>query len=63
MNVCVYVGEGLRRSFATPDPFILTNKICLNQYPFLSNIVYMICSHLLEYNADCLYFEQCGTKC
>ena len=30
-NVCVYVGEGLRRSFATPNPFALTNKICLNQ--------------------------------
>ena len=29
--MCVYVGEGLRRSFATPDPFVLTNKICLNQ--------------------------------
>ena len=33
VNVCVYVGEGLRRSFATPDPFVLTNKICLNQIP------------------------------
>ena len=31
VNVCVYVGEGLRRSLATPDPFVLTNKICLNQ--------------------------------
>ena len=31
VNVCVYVGEGLRRSFATLDPFVLTNKICLNQ--------------------------------
>ena len=31
VNGCVYVGEGLRRSFATPDPFVLTNKICLNQ--------------------------------
>ena len=30
VNVCVYV-EGLRRSFATPNPFVLTNKICLNQ--------------------------------
>ena len=29
--MCVYVGEGLRRSLATPDPFVLTNKICLNQ--------------------------------
>ena len=27
----VYVGEGLRRSFATPNPFVLTNKIRLNQ--------------------------------
>ena len=36
MNVCVYVGEGLRRSLATPDPFVLTNKICLNQ---LLNII------------------------
>ena len=27
----VYVGAGLRRSFAMPDPFVLTNKICLNQ--------------------------------
>ena len=34
VNVCVYVGEGLRRSFATPDPFVLTNKICLNQICF-----------------------------
>ena len=31
VNVYVYVGEGLRRSFAMPDPFVLTNKICLNQ--------------------------------
>ena len=31
VNVCVYVGEGLRRSFATPNPIALTNKICLNQ--------------------------------
>ena len=31
--VCVYVAEGLRRSFATPNPFVLTNKICLNQTP------------------------------
>ena len=31
VNVCVYVGEGLHRSFATPNPFVLTNKICLNQ--------------------------------
>ena len=30
VNVCVYV-EGLRLSFATPNPFVLTNKICLNQ--------------------------------
>ena len=34
VNVCVYVGEGLRRSFATPNPFELTNKICLNQEQF-----------------------------
>ena len=26
------VREGLRRSLATPDPFVLTNKICLNQF-------------------------------
>ena len=25
------VGEGLRRSFATPNSFVLSNKICLNQ--------------------------------
>ena len=25
------LGEGLRRSFATPNLFVLTNKICLNQ--------------------------------
>ena len=31
VNVCVYVGEGLRCSFATPNPFVLANKICLNQ--------------------------------
>ena len=23
--------QGLRRSFATPNHFVLTNKICLNQ--------------------------------
>ena len=39
VNVCVYVGEGLRRSFATPDPFVLTNKICLK---FKPNIFYYI---------------------
>ena len=27
VKVCGYVGEGLRRSFATPDPFVLTNKM------------------------------------
>ena len=27
-EVCVYV---LNCCFATPDPFVLTNKICLNQ--------------------------------
>ena len=31
VNECLYVGEGLRRSFATPNPFVLINKICLNQ--------------------------------
>ena len=31
VNVCVYVGEGLRRSIAMPNPFVLTYKICLNQ--------------------------------
>ena len=31
VNVCVYVGEGLRLSFATPNPFVLTNKSCLNE--------------------------------
>ena len=31
VNVCVYVGEGLRCSLATPDLFVLINKICLNQ--------------------------------
>ena len=31
VNVCVYVGEGLRRSLAAPNPFVLTNKTCLNQ--------------------------------
>ena len=31
VNVCVYVGEGLRRGFAKSNPFVLTNKICLNQ--------------------------------
>ena len=24
VNVCVYVGEGLRRSFARPNPFVLS---------------------------------------
>ena len=27
----MYVGEGLRRSFAMPNPFVLTNKICVYQ--------------------------------
>ena len=40
VNVCVYVGEGLRRSFAMPDPFVLTNKICLNQLYRLDNTTY-----------------------
>ena len=31
VNVCVYVGEGLHDTFATLNPFVLTNKICLNQ--------------------------------
>ena len=35
VNVCVYVGEGLRRSFAKPNPFVLTHKICLNQITFI----------------------------
>ena len=26
-------GEGLCHSFATPNPFVLTNKLCLNQVP------------------------------
>ena len=29
--MCVYVGEGSGLSFAMPNPFVLTNKICLNQ--------------------------------
>ena len=28
---CTSLGEGLRRSFVTPNPFVFTNKICLNQ--------------------------------
>ena len=38
----VYVGEGLRHSFATPDPFVLTNKVCLNQqvlFPLITNLI------------------------
>ena len=31
VNVCVYVGEGLCHSFAMPNPFVMTNKIRLNQ--------------------------------
>ena len=31
LHVNCWLGEGLRRSLATPDPFVLTNKICLNQ--------------------------------
>ena len=33
-HICVNkgtLGEGLRRSLTTPDPFVLTNKLCLNQ--------------------------------
>ena len=29
--VCMDVGEGLCGSYAMPNPFVLTNKICLNQ--------------------------------
>ena len=39
VNVCVYVGEVLRRSLATPDPFVLTNKICLNQLSLYTHYV------------------------
>ena len=33
LNVYVYIGEGLRRNFATPNLliFVLRNKLCLNQ--------------------------------
>ena len=31
-NATHILGEGLRRSLAKPDPFVLTNKICLNQH-------------------------------
>ena len=31
VNVCVHVVEGLRRSFARPNPFVLTSQICLKQ--------------------------------
>ena len=27
----MYLGEGLRRSFAMANPFVLSNKICLKQ--------------------------------
>ena len=27
----IKLGKGLRRSFAMPNPFVLNNKICLNQ--------------------------------
>ena len=32
--------EGLPRSFAMPNPFVLTNKICLNQiqWTLLQNV-------------------------
>ena len=36
VNACMYVGEGLHRSFAIPDPFVSTNKICLHQKQALS---------------------------
>ena len=53
VNVCVYVGEGLRRSLATPDPFVLTNKICLNQN-------YVVCIRLIRGNiAVILYPSKC----
>ena len=37
-------GEGLRRSFAKPNPFVLTNKICLNQGTY--HIVLVL--HMIE---------------
>ena len=44
VNVCVYIGEGLRRSFATPDPFVLTNKICLNQNMYCDTTIKFLSS-------------------
>ena len=40
-------GEGLHQSFATPNPFVLTNKICLNKvlmplYITATNILYYL---------------------
>ena len=35
------IGEGLRRSFATPNPFVLTNNICLNQYNIQQAFIYI----------------------
>ena len=48
VNVCVYVGEGLRRSFATPDPFVLTNKICLNQHETARDLTQQKLMHMIE---------------
>ena len=31
VNLCIYVGDGLRRFFAMPNSFVLTNERCLNQ--------------------------------
>ena len=50
VNVCVYVGEGLRCSFATPNSFVLTNKICVNQYGGTG----LLCICVLS-DCSCLY--------
>ena len=44
---CINLGEGLCRSLATPDPFVLTNKICLNQH-VLMDIVKLLQTWLIE---------------
>ena len=45
-------GEGLRRSFATPNPFVLTNKICLNQHHPTGTVVYSMFYLPSEYAAS-----------
>ena len=58
VNVCMCVGEGLCSSFATPYPFVLTNKICLNQNG-TSERFFLACSIYHSINTSCQKIANC----